>query len=226
MSYADALAQIGQIQAQMASLSTAFTPAAPTAGGEAAATPGATTSFADQLAQAQAPAQSDMLSTAQATARGDVFSPSQALTGVPGSSSPAGPLTGGQQQFASTLAEETGLNPQVISAWLLAEENGSAAQSRQAAGNNDWLNIGYTDGGTYGGADAIWSNPITAASATAGWLRGQNTIPGYGTASTGIQAILATAGQAPAAQISAIQQSGWASGGYPELATLYSQIAG
>jgi hypothetical protein len=144
---------------------------------------------------------------------------------VPGASSVAsGRLTSGQQQFASTLAADTGLNPQVIGAWLLAEENGGAAQSRQAANNNDWLNIGYTDSATYGAADSVWSDPTTAAQATAGWLRGQNTIPGYGTASAGIQSIMTTAGQAPAAQIYAIQHSGWASGGYPELATLYAQL--
>jgi hypothetical protein len=117
------------------------------------------------------------------------------------------------------------MSPQVIGAWLLAEESGGAATARQSAGNNDWLNIGYTDSATYGAADSVWSDPTTAANATAGWLQGQNTIPGYGTASAGVQAILATAGQAPAAQVSAIQQSGWASSGYPDLPSLYSEIA-
>jgi hypothetical protein len=124
------------------------------------------------------------------------------------------------------LAANTGLDPGVVSSWLLAEESGSAATSRQSAGNNDWLNIGYTDSGTYGAADPVWSNPITAADATAGWLKGQNTIPGYGTASSGIQAILATAGQAPPAQIAALQSSGWASSGYPSLPSLYQQVGG
>src|SRR5581483_7676603 len=101
------------------------------------------------------------------------------------------------------LAADTGLDPGVVSAWLLAEESGGAAQSRQAQNNNDWLNIGYTDSATYGSGDSIWSNPLTAADATAGWLKGQNTIPGYGTASSGIQAILQTAGQSPEAQDSA-----------------------
>jgi hypothetical protein len=134
-------------------------------------------------------------------------------------------LTSNQQQFAGQLAAQTGLNPGVISAWLLAEESGGAAQSRQAAGNNDWLNIGYTDSGTYGSADSVWSDPITAANATAGWLKGQDTIPGYGAASSGIQAILSTVGQTPAAQIAALQHSGWASSGYPDLPALYGQLA-
>ena len=202
MSYTDALAQIGQIQAQIASLSSAFTlPAAPQSTSSLSA-PASTTSFADELAQAQAPAQTqtDMATT-------------------------SGLLTSGQQQFASQLATDTGMSPQVIGAWLLAEESGGAATARQSAGNNDWLNIGYTDSATYGAADSVWSDPTTAANATAGWLQGQNTIPGYGTASAGVQAILATAGQAPAAQVSAIQQSGWASSGYPDLPSLYSEIA-
>ncbi len=135
-------------------------------------------------------------------------------------------LTSAQQQFASRLATDTGLDPGVVSAWLLAEESGGAAVSRQSANNNDWLNIGYTDSGTYGSSDPVWSDPITAADATAGWLKGQNTIPGYGTASSGIQAILTTAGQPPAAQISALQSSGWASSGYPDLPALYQQLAG
>ena len=61
-------------------------------------------------------------------------------------------------------------------------------------------------------------------SASAGWLKGQNTIPGYGTASAGVQAILHTAGQSPQAQIAALQQSGWASSGYPSLPALLAQV--
>jgi hypothetical protein len=113
-----------------------------------------------------------------------------------------------------------------VAAWLLAEESGGAAQSRQAANNNDWLNIGYTDSATYGASDSIWSDPTTAADATAGWLKGQNTIPGYGTASAGIRSILNTAGQPPPAQITALQRSGWASSGYPSLPALYQELAG
>lgn len=135
-------------------------------------------------------------------------------------------LTSAQQTFASRLAARTGLNPQVVSAWVLAEESGSAAQSRQSQGNNDWLNIGYTDSGTYGSADSLWSDPVSAADATAGWLKGQNTIPGYGTASGGIQGILSTAGQSPQAQVAAIQGSGWASSGYPDLPGLLTQLSG
>ena len=135
-------------------------------------------------------------------------------------------LTSGQQQFASRLASDTGMDPGVVSSWVLAEESGGAAVARQSAGNNDWLNIGYTGSGTYGAGGSQWSDPVAAADATAGWLKGQNTIPGYGTASTGIQSILATAGQPASAQIAALQGSGWASSGYPTLASLYQQVTG
>ena len=216
MSFTDAVSRVSQIQAQIASLQTAFDPSVaastPTQGttGVASAGTAGTSNFAAALAQAQ-----------QTGAAGDV-------SGTGGTSLPAGAqsqLTSAQQQFASRLAAQTGLDPSVVSAWLLAEESGGAAQSRQAQNNNDWLNIGYTDSGTYGSADSIWSNPITAADATAGWLKGQNTIPGYGTASSGIQGVLSTAGQPASVQISALQHSGWASSGYPSLPSLYQQVA-
>jgi hypothetical protein len=135
-------------------------------------------------------------------------------------------LTSSQQQFATTLSADTGLNPSVVTAWLLSEESGGAAQTREAAGNNDWLNVGYTDSATYGAQDPIWSDPVSAAHATAQWLQGQNSVPGYGTASAGVQSILSSVGQTPAAQVQAIQDSGWASGGYPSLGTTYSQVMG
>lgn len=145
-------------------------------------------------------------------------------TALPGTASTL--LTSSQQQFASTLSADTGLNPSVVSAWVLSEESGSAAQTREAAGNNDWLNIGYTDSATYGAADPIWSDPVAAANATAQWLQGQSSVAGYGTASAGVQSILASVGQTPAVQIAAIQNSGWASGGYPNLDSTYAQVVG
>lgn len=218
MSQVDAVSRVAQIQAQLAALQTAFSPPATTAvTGAGAGAPGATTSstggasFANVLAQANGTAGAGAAQSAGPTT---LSAKAQSM------------LTTDQVQFATRLATDTGLSPQVIAAWLLAEESGGAAQSRQAANNNDWLNIGYTDSGTYGSSDSIWSNPVTAADATAGWLKGQDTIPGYGRAAAGIQAIMQTAGQSPQAQMSAIQNSGWASGGYPELAQLFTQVGG
>jgi hypothetical protein len=208
MSLIDALARIQQIQAQIAPLEGGGVAAAPPAPAVAAPVAAASsTGFAGALAQAQA--------SYGATAPATALSPrAQQL------------LTPGQRQFASELAAQTGLDPQVVSAWMLAEESGGAAASREAQGNHDWLNIGWTDSGRYGTADAIWSNPVAAADATAGWLKGQDTIPGYGRASTGVQAILQSAGQPPAEQIAALQRSGWASSGYPDLPGVYRTVAG
>jgi hypothetical protein len=225
MSYTDVVSRISEIQAQIASLQAAFDPSLAASASSAAgqstggtfatgATSGSS-SFADALAQAQGTssavgAASDVPSIA------GLGTPTTLGTTTGGAALPASAqsmLTSDQQQFASRLAADTGLDPGVVSAWLLAEESGGAAQSRQAQNNNDWLNIGYTDSATYGSGDSIWSDPVTAADATAGWLKGQNTIPGYGTASSGIQGILSTAGSSPAAQIAALQNSGWASSG-------------
>jgi hypothetical protein len=215
MSYTDALSRITQLNSEISGLQTAFTPPSQT-GAASSSAPGASMTFSSALASA-------VNGASATTATGAATSPSGGASLPPAASSM---LTSGQQQFASRLAADTGLDPGVVSAWLLSEESGGAATSRQGANNNDWLNIGYTDSGTYGAADGVWSDPTAAADATAGWLKGQNTIPGYGTASSGIQAIVATAGQAPAAQISALQTSGWASSGYPALASLYQQVAG
>ncbi|MGO9971717.1 MAG: hypothetical protein ACLP01_02565 [Solirubrobacteraceae bacterium] len=252
MTYVDALGRISQIEQQLAQLSGAT--ASQIASGSAAAattTAGApsTSSFADALAQAQGTGYDSgdvaSLDGSDANALGSTASSPLTLSqlsgvlgltggvGLPVASSeatlPAAAgtmLTSDQRQFASRLASDTGLDPGVICAWLLSEENGSAAQSRQSADNNDWLNIGYTGDGTYGSSDSIWSDPTSAADATAGWLKGRNTIPGYGTASSGIQAITSSAGQSPAAQMSAIQTSGWAGSGYPDLPGVYAEVTG
>ncbi len=218
MSITDAVSRVGQIDTQIAALQTAFQPSASSTATAASTSTAAGSgsgsgSFADALSQAQGTTTMGMNQTA-ATGSTTLSATAQGM------------LTSGQQQFASRLAADTGLDSNVVSAWLLAEESGSAAQSRESQNNNDWLNIGYTDSATYGSSDSIWGNPTAAADATAGWLKGQNTIPGYGTASSGIQAILQTAGQSPQAQVSALQNSGWASSGYPSLPSLLAQVGG
>jgi hypothetical protein len=172
-----------------------------------------------------ASALASLAGTSGLAATSGLASTSQATTsGVALPAAASSLLTSGQQQFASSLSADTGLNPGVVTAWLLSEESGGAAQSRQAAGNNDWLNIGYTDSATYGASDSAWSDPTTAASATAQWLQGQDSVSGYGTASSGIQSIMSSVGQTPQAQIAALQNSGWSSSGYPDLASVYAQV--
>lgn len=134
-------------------------------------------------------------------------------------------FTTGQVTFIQQLAANAGLDPGVVAAWVYAEENGAAAQSRQASGYHDWLNIGWTDTGraqiTF---DPAWNNVTAAANATANWLGGRfGQQYGYVAASS-IQKILGAAGSSPAAQIQAIQSSGWASSGYPLLAQVYGEL--
>lgn len=137
-------------------------------------------------------------------------------------------LTNNQQLFAEELAKKTGLDPNVIGAWVLNEESGGAAHSRDAANNNDWLNIGYTDSGQRGtSSQALWfSGPVAAADATAAWMKGQLSVPGFGHASQGIQdAVKNAVGKPPGEQIALLQNSGWASGRYPNLPNIYQQVA-
>lgn len=211
MSLVDAVARIQQIQGQLLAPLQNGGAAAPPAAAQATAPLAAasgSTSFANALAQAQAPA----------------GAPPLAAVGL--SAHAAGMMTPGQQQFATQLAAQTGLDPQVVASWMLAEESGGAATSREAQGNHNWLNIGWTDSGRYGTAGAVWSDPIAAANATAGWLKGQDTVAGYGRASAGVQSILTSAGQPPELQIAALQHSGWASSGYPDLPGVYRMVAG
>jgi hypothetical protein len=241
-SISDVLTRISAIEQQVQSLQSGTlldsTPGVSGGGATSASGTSSASDFANQLAAAQSDTTSADSSGAAGTSfgtlassalgsasSGGVYAPAGS-GGVSLSSAASGQLTSSQQQFASTLSADTGLNPNVVSAWVLAEESGGAAQTRQAAANNDWLNIGYTDSGTYGSSDSVWSDPTTAANATAAWLQGQDSIPGYGTASSGIQSILSSVGQTPEAQIQAIQSSGWASGGYPSLGSLYAQVAG
>ena len=133
-------------------------------------------------------------------------------------------LTSSQQQFAARLGADTGLDPGVVDAWVLAEESSGAATARQSANNNDWLNIGYTDSATYGASDSVWGDPVTAADATAGWLSGKNTIPGTERRAAECRRSCRRLVRRRRAQISAIQSSGWASSGYPDLPALYQQI--
>lgn len=140
-------------------------------------------------------------------------------------------FTPGQVIFINRYAQQTGLDPRVVAAEVYNESNintsgPGGALARQAAGDHDWLNIGRTDTGPRGAGYAAWRDPITAADASAAWVKGQLSIPGFGRASSGIQGIPGYANQSPAAQIQAIQRSGWASSGYPNLPSVYRTVTG
>jgi hypothetical protein len=105
-------------------------------------------------------------------------------------------LTAGQASFRDELATRTGLDPRVVTAWLLSEESGAAAASRQRSGNHNWLNIG---------PGRVYSSPQAGAAATAQLINGS----GY---YAGIRAA-AKSGNAQA-QLQAIAASPWDAGHY------------
>lgn len=127
-----------------------------------------------------------------------------------------------QQAFIGTYSRLTGLNPGVVSAQVAAEEPVGAKSGYH--GTQDWLNVGITDSGPMGAGNPAWRNPVQAAKLAAAWATGKKPVPGFGTAAPSIvNAIHSTAGKSPQAQIAALQRSGWASSGYPNLPALFSQ---
>jgi len=140
-------------------------------------------------------------------------------------------LTPDQEKFAGTFSRETGLDPRVVGAWLKAEQSGSAAKYYEDKGYNDWLNIANTDAGPAQGARSeVWSNPESAAKASAEWMKGSGRIAKeYGVPAEGIRNILKSRGQEAEDQIKAISNSGWASSGYNNgntLRELYGELSG
>lgn len=132
-----------------------------------------------------------------------------------------GKFSAAQKQYATRLAGDSGLNVNVILAWMQQEQPPGSASAPN--GTNNWLNIGATDNGFFGGSNPAWADPTTAADETYHWMLG-NGIQDYGPPSAGIIGILSTAGQSAEAQIAAIQHSGWASGGESSLGEIYSEL--
>lgn len=132
-----------------------------------------------------------------------------------GKLAPGSRLNTNQASFARRLQADTGLDPRVIEAWLLHEEPASSAQAPNGA--NNWLNIGAFDSGNwaFGGAN-VWSNPVTAADATAAFMFGHsvNGVKPPAVGAPSIRAILNSVGKGIAAEALAIESSGWASSHY------------
>ena len=136
-------------------------------------------------------------------------------------------LSSTQADFAGELAKQTGLNPLVIAAWIRQEEPAQAENTDPAGhGAYNFLNVGATDTGNFGTSGSEWNNPYTAAQATARWLTGQPAGPGYAGGSAGVQTIIPSKSGGPLAEIKAIQGSGFASSGEPDLPSLYQSALG
>jgi len=133
-------------------------------------------------------------------------------------------LSRNQRIFARELVRQTGLDPRLVGAWIISEQPAGAAHPVGHSDQN-WLNIGLTDTRWYGGGSA-WQDPATAAARSAAWLQGKQAVPGFGKAASGIVNFSRTAGQPLQNQIRALQQSGWASSGYPDLPNVVQQNAG
>ncbi len=132
-----------------------------------------------------------------------------------------------QEAFSRRLAKDTGLDLNVVRAWVHAEQPADSPATGRLP-YNDWLNIGWTDAGrtsiTY---DPGWAgSPAGGADLTAAWLEGTYGSKYDYSASPGVRAILRAKDLTPAQQIRAIQSSGWASSGYPALASSYAAVSG
>ena len=108
-------------------------------------------------------------------------------------------IPGGEGVFINRLARETGLNPRVVAAWTKSEGG-------NRFGDYNLLNIGHTGSGpNSAAANGNFADPVSAAKATAAFLRGE-----WGGAGAGIPNIIRQArGKDPATQIRVIEQSGW-----------------
>jgi hypothetical protein len=134
-------------------------------------------------------------------------------------------LNAKQRQFASRLQANIGLEPAVICGWVISEEPASATCAPN--GCNNWLNIGAFDaGGWAGGGADVWSDPTKGADATTSFIthKAVNGINAPFYAGASIPNIPKSAGKGVDAQVTAIQTSGWASSGYPNLASVVKQF--
>lgn len=130
-----------------------------------------------------------------------------------------------QRMFAQRLNADIGLEPCVICGWVISEEPASSTCAPN--GCNNWLNVGAFDaGGWAGGGADVWSAPVKGADATASFITGKqvNGINSPLHAADSIHAIGHVAGKSIAEQISTIQNSHWASSGYPNLPAAVNQF--
>lgn len=150
------------------------------------------------------------------------------MTGIavvpPGQNTSANSLLSKDQQvFATTLAAQLKISPDVAAAWVHAEEPNIASNGTRGA--NNWLNVGITGSGNYGVNSSVWKDPVSAAHATAQWLEGTpNVIKGYNATPGLVNALKGIGGKSPDAQLSTIRMSGWAASGYPNLESSYQAI--
>src|ERR1035437_535102 len=137
-------------------------------------------------------------------------SPAPAAGGVPASAAPASPgqpipglgnsTASEEQQFSFAVAQQTGLDPRVVTAWAQQETGGSANA-------HNWLNLRPFQGDPYAsvssGGFEQFSTLGDAVTATVKRIRQPFAAP-----------IIASEHKSPAQEISAIASTGWDSGHY------------
>ncbi|SRR5258708_5386283 len=117
-------------------------------------------------------------------------------------------LSPAQQTFVSTLSQQSGLNPNVVAAWVTAESGGATS----TRGTNNFLNFGHPN-------EPSFPTPQAGAISTYMWMVGNSNYKG----------ILSSASSTPANQLQAIINSPWDSSHYNNGANLlkdYSSVGG
>jgi hypothetical protein len=110
-----------------------------------------------------------------------------------------------RSEFCIALAQDVGLDVNVIQAWAIEEEGWDVTEYSDLH-NQDWLNIGYFNSGPGTIAfNKAFATPAGGAKASAAFLRGT-----WGDSSEGIRRILDAVGESPEAQCMKIGGSGWA----------------
>ena len=115
-----------------------------------------------------------------------------------------------QEKFAAALTEKTGLDPQTIGAWLVAEQGGPPGDEYSARGYYNFLNIGPHS------TDTAFNGMDSAVDATAELI---NTSGHY-------EGIRATKGDDPATQAQAVLDSPWGTVQMPLDSVQTKQLSG
>jgi uncharacterized protein YcbK (DUF882 family) len=128
---------------------------------------------------------------------------------------PTGPLTEGQKTFGAELAKLTGIDPQVLGAWMLQEQSSGPAESYEAANYHNWLNIqpsGVGGSESIDSHDSRFNDPKSAAALSAAFIQGDPNTPGGGASDVLAAQIQALRGLSPGEQAAGIGKSVWGTG--------------
>jgi hypothetical protein len=128
-----------------------------------------------------------------------------------------------QEQFAQWLSYYSGLPPELVGPWVLAEGGGEGSEgiSGGEAGKNNWLGVGYPGERTeLSNYHKLNEDPKTAAKFTSDWLKGGGLPDGSWKAEARIPEIITMKDRSPEEIMNFIgNESGWGTGTF-ELGTV------